>query len=353
MATRKNRGLILLVVGGWALVLVCCSAGKPDYGLPVTLGSTPDAVRKILGKPTDRYGAPQIGENGKVTLSQTGEKIVEWYYPAGIVAFCDGDRLTAITLHTYTGYPGFAPYSGKVTNGVTLADNKQTILRRLGTPTKVENDELASGTDRDIPVVWPAESRYYWRFKDYGIEATFLNQAQNVDEEKQLIFPRDKLVSIVLEDVALLDEELSRASTSHDYLFSWSRPMRFPINLPITQSATCRFKKSLGVGFQKPDAESRRPQGISYSAHDEDETDTVTFIDLDTPRPTVRSNGGQDTLRVLSTDKETTSLVHTTVDGTAVEMYTIFRAEGVVIHSTQQRSPLIGPFGVIEMGCCD
>jgi len=129
--------------------------------------------------------------------------------------------------------------------------------------------------------------------------------------------------------------------------------MRFQINLPITQSATCRFKKSLGVSFQTADAESPRPQGIYYSASDEDETDTVTFIDLDTPRPTVRSNGGQVPLRVLSSDKEKTSLVHTTEDG-AVEMYTIFRAEGVVIHSTQMHSPLSGhPFGVIEMGYCD
>jgi hypothetical protein len=263
------------------------------------------------------------------------------------------DRLTAITLHTYTGYKGFVPYAGNVVNGVKLADSEQTILKKLGTPTKVENDELASGADRDAPVVWPAESRYYWRFKDYGIQATFLNQAQSVSEEEHLTFPKDKLVSIVVEDAALLDKDLNRPSKANDYLFVWSRPMQFPINLPITQSATCRFKKSLGVGFQKPDAESRRPEGISYSAHDEDETDTVTFVDLDTGSPTVRSNGGQAALRVLTSDKEIISLVHTISGGTAAEMYTIFRTEGIVIHTQQQRSLLIGPFGVIEMGYCN
>jgi len=243
-----------------------------------------------LGKPTQRYGPPQIGDNGNVTLSQTGDKIVEWYYPAGIVAFFDHDRLAAITMHTYIGGKGFVPYAGNIVSGVTLADSKQTILKRLGTPTKVENDELASGTDRDIPVVWPAESIYYWRFKDYGMQATFLNQAQDVSEKEHLTFPKDKLVSIVLEDITEFEKDLSRPSKANDYLFVWSRPMKFPINLPITQSATCRFKKSFGVGFQKPDAESHRPEGISYSVHDEDETDTVTFIDLDTRSPTVRSN---------------------------------------------------------------
>jgi len=53
---------------------------------------------------------------------------------------------------------------------------------------------------------------------------------------------------------------------------------------------------------------------------------------------------------VLNSDKEIVSLVHTTVDDSATEMYTIFRTEGVVIRSEHQRGPLIGPFGVIEMG---
>ncbi len=353
MAARKSRCFKVLLVGACALILVCCSTESREYGLPIALGSTSDDVRRILGKPTERYGAPQIGDNGEVTLSQTGDKIVEWYYPAGIVAFFDHDRLTAITLHTYAGYKGFVPYAGHVVSGITLADSKPTILKRLGTPTKIENDELASGTDRDIAVVWPAEGRYYWRFKEYGLQATFLNQAQSVSKEEHLTFPKDKLVSFVVEDAALFDKDLSRPSKANDYLFVWSRPMQLPINLPITQSATCRFKKSLGVGFQKPDTESRRPDGISYSAHDEDETDTVTFIDLDTRSPTVRSNGGQAAFRVLNSDKEIVSLVHTTLDGSATEMYTIFRTEGVVIHSTQLRSPLIGPFGVIEMGYCN
>jgi len=348
---KKCRQVALFV----ALLLVVASVGCPakrDYGLPVTLGSTSDEVRKLLGKPTQRYGPPKLGDNGSVTFSQTGDKIVEWYYPAGIVAFFDHDRLAAITLHTYTGYKGFVPYAGKVVNGITLTDGKQTILKKLGTPTKVENDELANGTDPEIPVVWPAESKYYWRFKDYGIQATFLNQAQSVSEKEHLSFPKDKLVSIVVEDTSLADKDQNQPSKGSDYLFVWSRPMQLPINLPITQSATCRFKKSFGVGFQKPDAQSRRPEGISYSAHDEDEADTVTFIDLDTRSPTVRSNGGQAPLRILYRDNEMLSVLHTTSDG-AAEMYTIFRTEGVVIHSTQMRSPLIGPFGVIEMGFCN
>jgi len=335
MAARKSRCFIVLLVGACALILVCCSTAKRDYDLPVTLGSTSDEVRKILGTPTERYKAPTLGDTTVVTNPEKGDKILEWYYSRGIVAFFDRDRLAAITLHTYTGYKGFVPYAGKVVNGITLTDGKQTILKKLGTPTKVDNDELANGTDPEIPVVWPAENRYYWRFKDYGIQATFVNQAQSVSKKEHLTFPKDKLVSIVVEDTSLADKDQNQPSKGSDYLFVWSRPMQLPINLPITQSATCRFKKSFGVGFQKPDAESRLPEGISYSAHDEDEADTVTFIDLDTRSPTVRSNGGQAPLRVLYSDSEMISVIHTSLDGSAAEMYTICRTEGVVIIAVQ------------------
>jgi len=142
-------------------------------------------------------------------------------------------------------------------------------------------------------------------------------------------------------------------------LFVWSRPTQFPINLPITQSATCRFKKSVGLGFQGKvaDDKSHPPEGISYSAADEDEANTVTFIDLDTRSPKVRSNGGQASLEVLYNDGEMLTLVHTSLtpetSGGAAEMYTVFRSKGVVIHSEQKNSPLIGPFGVTEMGYCN
>lgn len=73
--------------------------------------------------------------------------------------------------------------------------------------------------------------------------------------------------------------------------------------------------------------------------------------------PKVRSNGGQAPLSVLYSDKEMLILVHTSLDpevsGGAAEMYTVFRNEGVVTHSTQKDSTLIGPFGVIEMGYCN
>ena len=140
----------------------------------------------------------------------------------------------------------------------------------------------------------------------------------------------------------------------NDYLFVWRRPIQFPVNLPITQSATCRFRESLAAGFQKAttDGKSHPPEGISYSADDEDEADTVTFINLDTHSPTVRTNGGQSPLTVLYSDPQMLTLA-SAYSGGDVETYTVFRNDGVVIHSTQKASPFIGPFGLMEMGYCN
>ena len=192
--------LLQLVVMSLLLsALSCEKIAVRQYGLPITLGSTSYEVRKALGGPTERYRSPVAGDTAE-TIRNPGkdEKVIEWYYPFGIVAVFDRDRLTVITLHTYSDYQGFLVYSRAIVNDVRLTDSKQTIVSKLGKPTKIESDGLESGTDPNVPVVWPKESRYYWRFKDYLVEATFLNQAQSVNEKEKLTFPKDKLISITL-----------------------------------------------------------------------------------------------------------------------------------------------------------
>jgi hypothetical protein len=150
-----------------------------------------------LGGPNERVRA-RPGENDTVeTFSNPSkdERLREWYYSSGIIGTFDRDRLTAIELFAYdAGYSGLLVYSGSVVNDVKLTDSKQTVLRKLGRPTKIESDEVEG--DPDVAAVFPAESRYYWRYKDYLIEATFLNEAQSVDKEHHIIFPKDMLTKI-------------------------------------------------------------------------------------------------------------------------------------------------------------
>jgi hypothetical protein len=107
---------------------------------------------------------------------------------------------------------------------------------------------------------------------------------------------------------------LAMASCSRpasDDFFVWNRP-RYPFsNLPIVKSATCSFKKEVSVGFRNRSPLSGEPkesERVYYSASDEDESDTVAFVDLDTNGPKVQSNNGQGSLRVEYRDGRTLTI---------------------------------------------
>ena len=76
-------------------------------------------------------------------------------------------------------------------------------------------------------------------------------------------------------------------SRPKENLFVWDRPSSPISNLPIQKSATCRFKKGLSVSFQKAPTkeEPNGPERVYYSASNEDETDTVAFLDFGYQHP--------------------------------------------------------------------
>jgi hypothetical protein len=121
----------LILVGLSLLALNCEKATAPKYGLPITLGSTSDEVRKVLGGPTERYKAPEKSDGVVVANPDKNDKLFEWYYSSGIVGVFDRDRLTTITLPSYTDYQGFVVYTGTVISSVTLSDRKEAFLKNL------------------------------------------------------------------------------------------------------------------------------------------------------------------------------------------------------------------------------
>jgi len=173
----------------------------PRYALPIALGSSVDEVRKTLGGPTeiirDSDRRRRLQESHvDPSLIPTTDNTIEWYYSSGIVATFDRDRLFEITLPSRAPYQAFIVYKGEVVNGVRLADVKGVVINKLGQPDKIEDDPLAPDVDPNVPEVWPKESRYYWRFKDYAVEVRFLRQAQKLDATR--VLKNDAIVSIDL-----------------------------------------------------------------------------------------------------------------------------------------------------------
>ena len=179
LRSKNSRGLSVAIEEG--------------YGLPVKLGLSSAEVRKILGPPTETW------MNGEMVT-------LEWYYPHGIMGEFEHDRLSSVTLYKDTLYLGFIPYAGTIIKGIRLTDSKATVLKKLGTPSKVESGDLPAGTHPDDPVRWALDSRYNWEFKDYEAKATFLNQARTVGGG--VVWPKDSLTEFTI-------QKLGRVEASH------------------------------------------------------------------------------------------------------------------------------------------
>ena len=145
------------------------------------------------------------------------------------------------------------------------------------------------------------------------------------------------------------------ADLPKDELFVWERPF-YPIsNVPISRSATCSFKQGLAASYEtrRINGTGRQEPGrIYYSTTPENESDTVAFLNLDTKTPLVQSNGGQASLIVVHDDGDQLTLLNLQSPEVGIELYTLFRKQGIVIYSQQKESLVLGPFAVLEMGYC-
>lgn len=150
-------------------------------------------------------------------------------------------------------------------------------------------------------------------------------------------------------------KKVAAPSKSDDELFVWERPFYPVSNIPITRSATCSFKQGLSAAFQKlPSTKQNKgaPERVTYATSTENESDTISFTNLDTKSPTLQSNGGQASLVVLHDDGNQLILLNIQSPADGIELYTIFRRQGIVSYSQHKDSILIGPFAVLEMGYC-
>ncbi len=150
-------------------------------------------------------------------------------------------------------------------------------------------------------------------------------------------------------------EHVGLAPTSDD-LFVWDRPTRITNNVPVTRSATCRFKQGFATSFyaERTDGQPNSPERIHYSQSNENEADTAAFVDPDTKRPKVQSNGGQADLIRIGDAGEQLTLLNIGRDSSGTELYSISWVHGTRHTQTAKKnSVFVGPLGVSEMGYCN
>lgn len=185
---------------GSALLLASLSCAR-EWQLPVTLGSSRGDVHRKLGAPKEVFTyeaanaqAPQAAEK---VFGLAPNQSIEYYYASGLVGRYDRDHLFSITVMAHVDYRGWLEYSGAVVNGITLRDTRENVVRRLGTPTKVEEEQFLEG-NAATAAVFPASSRYFWRRDGHVVEIEFLRQPQLLDTKRNLVAPRDSITKIAV-----------------------------------------------------------------------------------------------------------------------------------------------------------
>src|SRR5215469_14631680 len=100
-------------------------------------------------------------------------------------------------------------------------------------------------------------------------------------------------IVLLLCTISCRKETLAKPATTDD-IFVWDRPTLAIDNRPIAKSATCRFKQSLDATYyhKVTNEEPNSPARVYYGNGPENESDTVSFINLDSAHPIVQSNGG-------------------------------------------------------------
>ncbi|GEM_PF-6631419 len=152
------------------------------------------------------------------------------------------------------------------------------------------------------------------------------------------------------------------SSGNNENLFVWEPPQDILMSpsTNITDSATCRFKKSFNTFFEKKitNSELNPPERIYYIIGDDNEADTVTFVDLNTEHPKVKTNSGESELTVLNDNPDTITLIDLggiNDPAHGFSTYKLFKKKGILIYSGAiDYFTIIGPItGTLEMGYCN
>jgi hypothetical protein len=146
-------------------------------------------------------------------------------------------------------------------------------------------------------------------------------------------------------------------------IFNWENPIQLR-KLPIGDTTTCQFKKSMAANISKidPSGGVHDKESVYYTLADEDLGNTVTFTGLNSSHPKIVTNGGQaELVRVnrKQDDIDTTwspDIMQVVVKSSAgralvVETYSLDRSIGAIVYTKQ--GMFLGLESIIEMGYCN
>lgn len=165
-------------------------------------------------------------------------------------------------------------------------------------------------------------------------------------------------ITIIIAVIALIvyGNFLFQTKSKNPYEFTWERSQNEITLADLTKSATCSFNKDINTFYYQNFSKFEKEKNIHYVVANSDPADTMTFVDLDTPQPRVRTNTGESILQVINDNSESITLISIPpsmlgVPTGDVVIYRLFKQDGVLVYA-DTHSGFLGPTGTLEMGYC-
>jgi len=167
-----------------------------NWQLPIAIGDERFIVYQNLGIPNEiiSQDTPFIGE------LWPKEKTNEYFYEDGLVVIFWNNKVSMITINTLGGYNGWNDYNRKIINEVTLEDDRNQVIKKLGKPFLMKTDPLYKTDKDEFGLTRYSNSYYIWELGNYRLEIEIANSDQMVDENKNIIRQKDRISLVVISD---------------------------------------------------------------------------------------------------------------------------------------------------------
>jgi len=180
------------------LMLESSSAEELTYKwqLTISIGDERFIVYQKLGIPDGiiNQDTPIIGE------SWPKEKSTEYFNKSGLVVVFWKDKVNIITINTF-GNKAWLLYTGKILNEITLKDDRDQVIKKLGKPFLMKTDPIYETDKDEFGLIRYSNSYYTWILDNYRLVIEIANTDQVLDADKNIIRKKDRISLIMIFDI--------------------------------------------------------------------------------------------------------------------------------------------------------
>lgn len=189
---KKNMSVIVFIF--LFIVILNSEEIALTWQLPVNIGDDRFTVYLALGIPNEVISRETLGNKFDWPQDQTNE----YFYANGIIVIFLKDKVNRIVVNSFVDYTGWKDYTGNIINEVSLLDNRQKLILKLGKPFIMKTDPIYKTDSDEFGFPLYSNSYYTWIMDKYRIEIEVANTDQVIDSNNNTVRPQDGINTIAI-----------------------------------------------------------------------------------------------------------------------------------------------------------